>query len=51
VAVNCGVEGQTFSLTNGYGVYSLGRLGASGPKSFRIDHPDDPESRYLLHYS
>ena len=35
----------------GYGVYAQGRLGASGTKSFRIDHPDDPTEKYLLHYS
>ncbi|MCC7433273.1 MAG: hypothetical protein IT363_01210 [Methanoregulaceae archaeon] len=36
---------------SGYGVYSFGPLGATGTKSFRIDHPLDPENRYLLHYS
>ena len=35
----------------GYGVYSIGNLGAQGTKSFRIDHPDDPANKYLLHYS
>lgn len=35
----------------GYGVYAQGPLGASGTKSFRIDHPHDPENKYLLHYS
>ncbi len=35
----------------GYGVYAQGRLGASGTKSFRIDHPDEPTEKYLLHYS
>ncbi len=33
-----------------YGVFSAGNFGASGSKSFRIDHPDDPENMYLLHY-
>ncbi|HUN80074.1 MAG TPA: hypothetical protein VMV81_01045 [Phycisphaerae bacterium] len=33
-----------------YGVYSLGQLGASGTKNFQIDHPLDPENKYLLHY-
>ncbi len=35
----------------GYGVYASGNLGASGNKSFRIDHPLDPENKFLLHYS
>jgi len=33
------------------GVWAQGRLGASGTKAFRIDHPADPENKYLLHYS
>lgn len=33
-----------------YGVFSNGNLSASGTKSFRIDHPSDPENKYLLHY-
>jgi hypothetical protein len=33
-----------------YGVYAAGGLGASGTKSFRIDHPSDPENTYLVHY-
>ncbi len=45
-----GVVGQNSSLS-GYGVYSSGATGASGTKSFRIDHPSDPENKYLLHYS
>jgi hypothetical protein len=48
--VNYGVRGQADS-PNGFGVYSVGNFGASGTKSFRIDHPLDPENRYLLHYS
>lgn len=35
----------------GWGVYAHGRLGASGTKSFRIDHPEEPTEKYLLHYS
>ena len=46
-----GVRGQASTSTMGYGVYALGDSGASGLKSFRIDHPFDPENRYLLHYS
>lgn len=33
-----------------YGVYSNGRTGATGTKSFRIDHPLDPAGKYLSHY-
>ena len=46
-----GVRGQCSTATTGYGVYAVGDLGASGVKSFRIDHPADPENKYLLHYS
>ncbi|MFI4897206.1 MAG: hypothetical protein ACIARR_05210 [Phycisphaerales bacterium JB059] len=45
-----GVYGQAASLS-GWGVFSNGRLGASGTKSFIIDHPLDPTGHYLLHYS
>ena len=30
---------------------SFGDSGASGSKSFRLDHPDDPANKYLLHYA
>lgn len=33
-----------------WGVYSQGRFGASGTKSFQIDHPLDPSGHYLNHY-
>jgi len=33
-----------------YGVYANGDLGASGTKSFVIDHPLDPENKILKHY-
>ncbi|MGE0481193.1 MAG: hypothetical protein AB7Q17_12045 [Phycisphaerae bacterium] len=47
-----GVYGQSDSpAATAYGVWAQGRLGASGTKSFRIDHPDDPSNRYLLHYA
>jgi hypothetical protein len=46
-----GVLGQASTATLGYGVYATGDMGASGVKSFRIDHPDDPANKYLLHYS
>lgn len=32
------------------GVYCQGGLVVTGTKSFRIDHPADPENRYLIHY-
>jgi hypothetical protein len=37
--------------SSGWGVFAQGNLGASGSKQFRIDHPADPENKYLLHYS
>lgn len=47
-----GVYGRNDSSSaTSYGVYSSGNTGASGTKSFRIDHPDDPANRYLAHYS
>jgi hypothetical protein len=44
-----GVEGQSGNAS-AYGAYAWGKLGASGTKSFRIDHPLDPENKYLMHY-
>lgn len=44
-----GVFGKSLDGT-GFGVYSDGELGASGPKSFVIDHPLDPENKLLKHY-
>ena len=46
-----GVYGRNGYNIGTYGVYALGNTGASGTKSFRIDHPSDPENKYLLHYS
>ncbi|MEX2217757.1 MAG: hypothetical protein WD749_03275 [Phycisphaerales bacterium] len=48
---NYGLVGRTESGTNGYGVFSEGRFGATGTKAFRIDHPADPENKYLLHHA
>lgn len=48
---NYGVFGTTNSSINGWGVYAIGRLGASGTKAFRIDHPLDPANKYLMHYA
>jgi hypothetical protein len=42
-----GVYGQG----NRYGLYSNGNTGASGTKSFVIDHPLDPENKILKHFS
>lgn len=35
----------------GFGLFSNGNTGATGTKSFVIDHPLDPENRYLKHFS
>ena len=45
-----GVLGQSSSST-GYGLMAFGNSGATGTKSFRIDHPSDPANKYLFHYS
>jgi hypothetical protein len=45
-----GVYGASNSA-GGYGVFSEGRTGASGTKSFVIDHPLDPAGKLLMHYS
>jgi hypothetical protein len=42
-----GVVGQG----NWYGVFANGNSGAAGVKSFMIDHPLDPENKYLRHFS
>jgi hypothetical protein len=47
---NYGVLGRTNSSTNGWGVFANGRLGASGTKSFQIDHPLRPETHFLNHF-
>jgi hypothetical protein len=47
---NYGVLGRTNSSANGWGVYAGGRLGASGTKSFQIDHPLHPETHFLNHF-
>jgi hypothetical protein len=52
-----GQNGQIFGVfgsadsADGYGVFSLGELGTSGTKQFVIDHPIDPEGKYLHHYA
>lgn len=39
------------TVTGAYGVFSNGNFAASGTKSFLIDHPSDPENRFLKHFS
>lgn len=39
------------SDVNGYSVYANGDFGSAGTKAFAIDHPLDPENKYLKHYS
>ena len=34
-----------------WAVFANGDMGASGVKPFMIDHPLDPENKYLLHYA
>lgn len=52
VTNNAGVAiyGDNPSST-GWAVYAAGRFGATGTKSFVIDHPLDPQNKVLLHYS
>mgnify|MGYP003111558968 CR=1 FL=1 len=44
-----GVHGV--STPSGYGVFSTGDTGATGIKSFVIDHPNDPANKELHHFS
>jgi len=46
-----GVAGQSSDPANGAGVYSYDNIVAAGTKNFRIDHPLDPENKYLNHFS
>lgn len=47
-----GVVGQTSDLANGgAGIFSMDDVVAAGTKNFRIDHPLDPENKYLNHFS
>ncbi len=45
------VYGVTGAFSSPWAVYADGKFGASGTKSFRIDHPADPKNKFLLHYS
>ena len=46
-----GVYGEVPGGSAGFGVFANGKIGASGFKTFRIDHPLDPAHLYLQHYS
>lgn len=46
-----GVWGQSSDPANGAGLYSNDNFIAAGTKSFQIDHPLDPENKYLKHFS
>lgn len=57
---NVGVYGQSETGVGVWGdnidgsyfaVYSNGDLGSAGAKPFMIDHPADPENKYLKHFS
>jgi hypothetical protein len=57
-----GVAGQSTNISLSYGLYSFddcgiynhidigGNLYAGGTKSFRIDHPKDPDNKFLVHF-
>jgi hypothetical protein len=47
VGVGYGVVG----VGNNYGVFSNGGFGGTGGKSFVIDHPFEPENKFLKHFS
>ncbi|MFK7885164.1 MAG: hypothetical protein AB8F26_13385 [Phycisphaerales bacterium] len=51
IGVSYGVYGDSGTNFNNFGVFANGKLGASGFKTFRIDHPLDPANSYLQHYS
>lgn len=44
-----GIVGE--STAAGSGVHAIGNVTATGTKPFRIDHPRDPENKYLFHYA
>ncbi|NRA12927.1 MAG: hypothetical protein HRT57_13310 [Crocinitomicaceae bacterium] len=39
------------AVAGAYGVLSNGDFGATGTKTFIIDHPQDPENKFLRHFS
>lgn len=44
------VRGTAPAGGTGHAVFASGTLAASGNKSMMIDHPDDPENKYLLQF-
>ncbi|MBS1722086.1 MAG: hypothetical protein JSS66_03655 [Armatimonadetes bacterium] len=48
-SVGTGIKGRNLGLS-GFAVFAEGALGASGTKSFVIDHPFDPEHKTLSHF-
>lgn len=46
-----GVVGQTPAGSVAFAVFANGNMGASGTKPFYIDHPTDPENKYLRHFA
>lgn len=49
-----GVLGEDRYLGNqagAFGVFANGNMGATGVKTFQIDHPTDPENKFLRHFS
>ncbi|MCB9232899.1 MAG: hypothetical protein H6581_14600 [Bacteroidia bacterium] len=46
-----GEDRYSGGVAGAYGVYSNGSFAATGGKSFNIDHPADPENKYLRHFS
>lgn len=64
--IGIGVSGKAVSIQGGnsygigvqgeggnqnFGLYAIGNSGASGTKSFNIDHPLDPDNKTLKHFS
>lgn len=45
-----GVLGEEPSGGGGHAVYAIGTLAATGTKSFQIDHPLEPETKFLNHF-
>jgi hypothetical protein len=48
---NAGYGYGVYGQGNFYGVYANGNMGASGTKSFMIDHPLDPANKFLKHFA
>lgn len=49
--VTYGVYGQAAANPGAFAIWGQGTIGSSVFKAFRIDHPEDPANKYLLHYS